>query len=246
MLLVERENEALKVLEELSRPGLRLVVVGGYAVSAHARHRFSVDCDLVVRKRDLARVASVLKKLEFSKSLERSGFDREYGGAFVRYVKKVGGLPVSVDLMVDSLVSRDTDGAWSYDYILSHSTVANVPSIQSSVKCRIPNRELLLAFKLHSARKADVRDIVMLDQNVDWEEVVRHLDRGDPEKLGSSLNRVLRALEDPRLVDSLKGAFSVKGSVQVQIERTREHLEGVIPKLDKAERGTGKHGSSNL
>lgn len=234
MQLAGRENEVLAALEELSRPGLTFVVVGGYAVSAHARHRFSVDCDLVVRKRDLARIGPILQRLGFSKRQEKSGFDREYGGGFVRYVKKVGGLPVSVDLFVDSLVCRDTDGAWSHDYIVSYSEVANVSGVQSSVRCRVPGRELLLAFKLHSARKADVRDIVMLDRDADWEEVVKHLNRGDPGRLRGRLNQVLQSLRDPRLANSLKGAFSLKEDAEVIIGKSKEHVERIISRVEKA------------
>ena len=48
MALVERENEILNTIKKMVETGLDFVVVGGYAVSGLARHRYSVDCDIVV------------------------------------------------------------------------------------------------------------------------------------------------------------------------------------------------------
>ncbi len=233
MLLAERENEVLRILDMVLRSGVSVIVVGGYAVSALARHRFSVDCDLVVVKKDVGRLESVIHSQGFSKEQQQAGFDRVYAGRFIRFVKKVAGLPVNVDLLVDSLVCRGTEGSWSFDYILSHSVEANIPGAQLSMKGRIPVRELLLAFKLHSARKADVRDIVTLTEDARWDRVLGHLNRGSPVKLRSSLNQVLRDLEDPRLVNSLKGVFSLKEDVVSAIAKTKEQVQRVMSKLEE-------------
>ena len=67
---------------------------------------------------------------------------------------RVYGLPVTADLLVGSLVCKATGASWSYDYIRRHSIVAEV-----SVRCRVPERELLIALKIRSRRRADLRDI---------------------------------------------------------------------------------------
>ncbi len=227
MRLLDRENEILKTLDELSRSRVRFVLVGGYAVSALAGHRFSVDCDLVIRQGELRQVETILASRGFSREQERSGLDKRYGGRIVRYVKRLAGLPVSADLMVNSLVCRDTEGAWSFEHIYSNSTMANVSGSQFSVKCRIPNRELLLSFKLHSARKTDVRDIVMLADGASWKEVPSHLNRGEPNKRAESLDRVLSDLQDPKLVSSLKGVFSIKKEVESMIEKALAQVKKI-------------------
>ena len=61
----------------------------------------------------------------------------------------------SADLLVGSLVCKATGASWSYDYIRRHSIVAEL-----SVRCRVPERELLIALKIRSGRRADLRDIV--------------------------------------------------------------------------------------
>jgi len=231
MKLVERENEILRTIRRLREENLDFVVVGGYAVSALARHRFSVDCDLVVPTERRAEFAEVLKRQGFSKHVQKTGFDAAYGGEFISYVKKVDGLPVTVDLLVGSLVCRATEASWSFDYISRFSVAATVPGYGFSVDCRIPERELLIAFKLHSGRRADVRDFVLLRENTDRGKVLKHLKRGDEQRLNGQIAAILRALEDKNLVDSLKGVFTIEAAVVKLIDNAKKDLQNIAQRL---------------
>jgi len=75
MDLVARENEILRLLNIVSKSGIDLIVVGGYAVSAHAKHRFSVDCDLVAKASDLRSLGVLLEKTK-STVVDSSGTSR--------------------------------------------------------------------------------------------------------------------------------------------------------------------------
>jgi len=145
----------------------------------------------------------------------------------VSYVKRIDGLPVTADLLVGSLVCRATGASWSYEYIRRHSIATEVSGIELSARCRVPERELLIALKIHSGRRADLRDVVVLVEGADVEEIVRHLRRGDLEKLRIQINRMLEMLRDPRLRDSLKGVFAIRRDVTDEIEKTRKALEKV-------------------
>ena len=231
MKFIERENEIIRVLKKLVEAGTNFVVVGGYAVSGLARHRFSVDCDIVIEKKDLEEFESVLVREGFTKHVEKAGFDEVYGGEFISYRKEVDRLPVTVDLFVGSLVCRTTDATWSFDYIQRHSIEANVPGMETSVSCRIPEKELLISFKVHSGRRPDIRDIVMLMENADFEKVLEHLKRGRIEALRDQINRITEALKDENLVNSLKGVFALSVDVKKQIENTRKDMESLLKKL---------------
>jgi len=226
-LFVERENEILKTIRGFADAGLDFVVVGGYAVSGLGRHRFSVDLDVVIDEKDLDAFTKILEESGFERHAERTGFDEVYGGRFVSYVKRIDGLPVTADLLVGSLVCRATRASWSYEYIKRHSMVAEVAGIELSARCRVPEKELLIALKIHSGRRADLRDVVVLMEKVDVEKVIKHLRRGDLEKLRIQINRMLEMLRDPRLVDSLKGVFTIRRDVTDEIERTRRTLEKI-------------------
>ena len=140
---------------------------------------------------------------------------------------RVYGLPVTADLLVGSLVCRATRVSWSYEYIKRHSIVTEVAGIELSARCRIPEKELLLALKIHSGRRADLRDVVVLMEKTNIEKVIKHLKRGDLEKLRIQINRMLEMLRDPRLADSLKGVFTIRRDVTGEIEKTRKALEKI-------------------
>lgn len=228
MKFLKRETDILKALKTLVETKLDFVVVGGFAVSGLTRHRFSVDCDVVVARRELEKLERILEREGFTKHVERAGFDEVYGGEFTSYKKEVEELPVTFDLLVGSLVCRATDAAWSFDYIKKHSIQANIAGIETSVTCRVPEKELLIALKIHSARKADIRDVVMLRERADFEKVLKHLRKGREEALRDQIIRVIQALKDPRLVDSLKGVFTLSIDVTKQIESTRKEMENIL------------------
>lgn len=231
MEFVERENELLKVLKRLTEEKLDFVVVGGYAVSGLAKHRFSVDCDMVVPKRELKKFEEVLQEEGFEKHIVKTGFDEIYDGEFVSYRKEVNGLPVTVDLLVGSLVCRATGAAWSFDYVRKNSIEANIAGIETSASCRIPEKELLIAFKIHSARRADIRDMIMLREDADLEKVLKHLRKGRTEALKDQINKIIEALEDTNLVDSLKGVFTLTVDVRKQIESAKKDVKSILESI---------------
>ncbi len=225
--LFERENEILKTIRAFADAGFDFIVVGGYVVSGLGRHRFSVDLDVVIDEKDLDGFTKTLEERGFEQHAERTGFDEVYEGRFVSYVKRVNGLPVTADLLVGSLVCRATGALWSYEYIKRHSIVAEVAGIELSARCRVLEKELLIAFKIHSGRRADLRDVVVLMEKTDIEKVIKHLRRGDLEKLRIQINRMLEMLRDPRLADSLRGVFTIRRDVTDEIEKMRKALEKI-------------------
>ena len=231
MAFVERENEILKIIQGLVDADLEFIVVGGYAVSSLARHRFSVDCDIVIPKELLNEFEKFLNEQEYKKHIERSGFDENYAGEFVSFERRVLDLPVTFDLLVSSLVCRATGASWSYEYIQEHSIEANIPGVESSVRCRIPEKELLIAFKIHSGRRADVRDVIMLVENADAEKVLAHIKRGDIEVLKNQLGKANDALEDKNLSDSLKGVFTLTVDVEKQITNSKKFVQSIFSRI---------------
>jgi hypothetical protein len=231
MEFVKRENEILRVLRRLTEEKLDFIVVGEYAVSGLAKHRFSVDGDVLISKRELKKLEGILKQEGFEQHIGKTGFDQIYAGEFISYKKEVSGLPVSIDLLVGSLVYRATEAAWSFDYAKKNSIEANIGGIESSIRCRIPERELLIAFKIHSARRADIRDIIMLREDASIEKVLKHLRKVKEEALKAQLKTIIEALKDPDLVDSLKGVFTLSADVKKQIESARKDVETILREL---------------
>ena len=219
-----RENSILDLLKKLHEAGAEFVLVGGYAVSALASHRFSVDCDIVLPKRSLDKIRRMLKAEGYKKEQEKKGFDKVYGGSYESYVKQIAGLNVTVDLLVESLVSRDTGASWSYREIKSKSNVETVVGVSMAVESLVPSREVMTAFKIHAGRLADTRDIVMMVEGVNWDSVAKFVRRGKLGAVKKNINKIIEILADKNTVDSLKGVYSKKGGVSRMIEVAIKHL----------------------
>ncbi len=227
MELVERENAITDILRKIEN--MDFILVGGYAVSSLTTHRFSVDCDLVVSKspKSLHAIKTLLKQEGYIFGVRKTGFDAVYGGEFENYIKKINKLHVSVDLLINALVSRYTNASWSYEYIKKHSIKSDI----GATICAVPDKELLVAMKIHAGRKADIRDIIMLREGCDSDKTLEHLKRGDTELLKVKLDAILKALDDERLVDSLKGAFRLKQKVEKDISAAKKFLEKIVTGL---------------
>ncbi len=228
-MLVDRENEIFNFLDRLAGSGIDFIVVGGYAVSALSRHRFSVDCDIVIHKENFDKIKNVLVGEGFKENTRKTGFDKTYGGEFANFIKKINKLPVTIDLLINGLTSRSTEAAWGFDYILKNSITAKIVGSQRSVSCKTPEKELLLAMKIHSARRTDIRDIIMLLENSDLLKVFEHIRRGNIESLKKNIGVIENALSDSKLPDSIKGVFSLQKRVDKEIEQTKN----LIPKLSQ-------------
>jgi hypothetical protein len=108
--------------------------------------------------------------------------------------------------MVDALGCRQTEAEWSYRYLSQHSVTEELRTGRP-VTARIPERELLFAVKLHSGRKADSRDLVVLAAGADFDRIATHLHRGESEKLAGRIETVLGRLTSEDFADAFKGVF---------------------------------------
>lgn len=75
----------------------------------------------------MEKLEAALEEADFTKHIEKAGFDEVYGGEFLSYKKDVDKLPVTVDLLFGALVCRATGAAWSFDHIKEHSVIATYP-----------------------------------------------------------------------------------------------------------------------
>ena len=146
---IERENEIFSILGRFNKAKLSYVLIRGYAVSAYMR-RFSVDADVCIEKKDLKAFREVLKEKRYG-LIKRMDLGNSYDGEFKCYTKKEN-LSVTVDLLINSVASRQTGGSISFSRIFENSKVMGIKGIEKEVKARIPAKEALIAMKIHSAR----------------------------------------------------------------------------------------------
>lgn len=225
---IERENEILGIITAVHKSGLNYILVGGYAVSAYM-HRFSVDADICIDKKDLASFRNLLKSKHFAMT-KRRDLEDIYRGEFECYVKKTK-LPVTVDLMIGSVASRQTNASISFQSLFNHSATKSITGTEKSIEARIPAKELLIALKIHAARMIDARDIVALCHNIDFELVTKFISIGNAKEVHNNLNRLLIAFKSDNFKDAFKGAFSIEKLPKDNIENAIKLIERLNNKM---------------
>ncbi len=224
----ENRSEALiELLEELERSDIGFVLVGGYAISQFET-RFSTDLDLVIAPHEYDEVVEFLKAHDFERRTElevpseETIYSRE-----IELFERTDGLPhpVGVDVLVNGLGCRQTSAEWSFDYLHKHSSITTVSGATRSTRARAADGEILVAAKLHSARKTDIADVLAATPSVDLEIVERHLHRGDADALQAQLDKALTFIEEGGLDHRFKSMFGRSSASAEDIETLREFLE---------------------
>ncbi len=204
MDLLKRENQIFDILQKFNDKKLEFVVVGGYAVSAF-KHRFSVDADIVIKDSSLESFKTLLEKEGF-----KEAFGKELTGIYSSKFKRYEKDKIFVDLMINALVSRTTDAAWGFELLYKNSVKRKISGIEKEVTARVPTKELLIAFKIHSGRLTDFRDVAALAKDISLEKVSTFLFRGDIKAINRHLKKLNATVHDKNFVDSFKGVFIEK------------------------------------
>ncbi len=207
-LLQIREREIFNTLKELK--GLKLVIIGGYAVNAYTLPRFSIDCDIVIKDdNELSKISSKLKALGYTRKSEKT--ELPYHGKFERFEKEIKtDFKVSVDILAGDVFDRQTNASFSSEWIFKNSSIKMLrgKTISEKLKIRIINADALFVMKAISCRASDIRDVFMLAphlQNKEWikEEVSKRHDFND------RLSKIREKINSKQFRDGLQGVFGL-------------------------------------
>ncbi|MGD0478453.1 MAG: hypothetical protein ABSB29_09855 [Nitrososphaerales archaeon] len=235
--LISREAEVLKTLRAIHQMREKFTLVGGYAVNAYSTlPRYSVDCDIVVANPQLEKFLSFFKSRDYTEkgTIYRNEIE---GIATRKLVKGPGEEQVSVDLLVDGVRCRQTGAVWKEEEVSKTSKELRVTSVNGSALSSVASRELLIAMKLHSGRDTDLRDVVMLTRDANWERVRELCHRGSTEKLISQLRRDVETLGERQFEDQLKSAFASKQNESQRIGRALMEVSKLLNELQKRKSG---------
>jgi len=226
VIFEEREKLVFELLKKLK--GVNFVLIGGYAINAYTLPRFSVDCDLVVRnKKDAEKAASILKENGF---LERKEAENVYGGKFLS-LEHSKEPKATFDILYGEVFDRKTGKRVSADLLFRHSAKRTVFGKGSPIRieCRVADPEMLVAMKMLSARKADIRDVFMLHSV--------KLNAGKLEELfreiripKESLEETRKTIKSVQFADSLAGVYG-----KIQEEEFQSTMKKILRTLKEAE-----------
>ena len=223
--LLAREKEVIRILKVLGSQSNNFAVIGGYAINALTSHRFSVDCDIVVDSKGMKEVAAILDKEGYKAlKVEKQPI---YGVKMKRYVKPAGFKHVSVEIFPKEVSCRQTDGTWSFEYIMKNSTRQISIGMTDSAEAMVPKKELIMAMKIHAGRDTDMRDVTMLSERADWKAMKDFMSCGDLNKVKKQIESAIKIINKPQFASSLNAEFGLRYDVSPLIKRTTEGLKKV-------------------
>ncbi len=205
--LVKRENRIFEVLQDFLKNSLHFVIVGGYAVSAY-KHRFSIDADLIIKKEDREKFGDLLKKKKFLRIINKK-LDHVYAAEYVRFETREKP-PASIDLLINGIGSRTTNASFSMEQVEKHSKKRRIVGTEKEITALVPDKEVLIALKLHSGRLTDFRDVAALCQNVDIELIKEFVKVGDRKILAQNIENLMSLIDNEDFINSFKGMFQEK------------------------------------
>lgn len=222
----EREKLIFRLLDVLKQ--LEFVLIGGHALNAYVPPRFSVDCDLVLRKRKVvAQIEKVLSGQGFKKVSE--GKTTPAGGEFTVYTQGIRNTRANFDLLLGAITDRISGASFDAKWIFDRSRIRTVWARASplSVRIRTADPEVLFIMKLLTARKQDIRDAFMLAQlDLDWEYIRGHLSEKPQEVVEKGAQKCRVLISSNEFRDGLHGVF---GKVEEGVfERCKRRLEDFI------------------
>lgn len=224
MKLEEREKEIFDGLEKIAKYG---ILIGGYAMNAYTPPRFSVDCDIALKK-NVKHVEEILTKNGFEKT-GHGKLQSPYAGEFLRFEKG----KAFFDLLVGGILDRQSNAYFPYDFIEKNSkekeTVGR--TITTRIKMKIANPEVLFIMKFASCRRQDIRDIFMLSNlKLDAEFIIATIKK-EYKKTLPNIEKIRKAVNDQKFKDALQGVYGLLP--EVTFETTKNNLLKILDSLEK-------------
>jgi hypothetical protein len=209
-LLQVREKEIFRILFILKDKDF--VLIGGYAVNVYTLPRFSVDCDIVIRRESLRVIEKILigqGYVECNKDL-----DLPYFGKFKRFEKRLDeNFFVSIDILVDEIKDRQTGSIFSADWVFANSHIKKLrgKTMFEELNIRVLKENSLFVTKMVSCRKTDIRDMFLLVSEIkDFSFVKKEVSARCSFEERKEIFK--REIESKQFRDGLQGVFGVVDS----------------------------------
>jgi len=160
----EIEERSLKdlreILKDAKRWGLKILVIGGYAVRVYTvGYRYTKDIDMVVNKEETGRFSALLKGLDYR--VRRTKFG-------ISGTKKVNGGDIKLHISIGEIYDESTNNR----YPVSEDTFSNFKTLEvagfyerDNLKFMIPvisTEELLILKLMMKPRDKDIVDLIGL------------------------------------------------------------------------------------
>ena len=175
------------MLQEARKQGIKLVIIGGYAVAAYTRgYRYTKDIDLVADKPTVGKLKGLLKSLDYSVR------DTEFG---IAGSKRLNGGFIDLHISVGRIFDISTGKEYPVDSSLFKNakllTVRGYVSKATSLKAAVVDLDTLIVLKtMPVGRNKDAVDLLSLLRD---------------QRKEIHLNVLVQRAEDAKLTEHLLG-----------------------------------------
>ncbi|MBI4454259.1 hypothetical protein HY636_06465 [Candidatus Woesearchaeota archaeon] len=203
-MLELREKEILLTLEKIK--SCEFVIIGGYAVNTYTQPRFSVDCDIVVKNKEEAlKIKQLLMKEGYAQ--KEVNLNIPYASDFLCMIKRVDDFSVPFDIMIGSVIDRNTKSRFMAALIFENSEIKKLKGKINpiEIELKIAKPEILMIMKLAASRTSDLRDIFMLlEGNIELERCLLMIKEYN---LKASFEKFREFVNSKSFKDNLHGVF---------------------------------------
>jgi hypothetical protein len=201
-----REREAIEILEDWDWSD-GSCIIGGYAVSAYGRPRYSRDLDFVIPTASSEDVLGHLGELGFAVRAIRKP-DRP--DAFRDSLRLERG-PLAIDLMIGYVRDRDTGASVSWQWITNGARKMRLILLTGSTRnlVTVVRPEVLWTLKVIAGRNQDLGDLFAISSEaINVEEIREFLAKMDTPALREKVkDESLRLGSDRILMESMSARF---------------------------------------
>jgi hypothetical protein len=193
---VARESQAIAFLDSFPR-NVEPILIGGYAVAAYGRPRFSVDVDLVLPSGQRQAVESWFAEegIRSRETLKAGIAGREISKLLITRDL------VSGDVYFGGLRARETGAIVEYDWIARRPRRERLTLTTGATRrpFSVARPEALWVLKLLAGRPEDLTDLFVISEwPVDSSDIASELERLEDSRVRSHLNGVASRLATDR------------------------------------------------
>lgn len=202
-------------------------IIGGYAVAAYGKPRYSEDVDIVLPRGAEGHVTNWLVGQQFHPEDAPNDWAQNYTGTFRRWKKG----HVTIDLLVGSVRDRDAQVDIPEPWITSGSTKQRLILLDSSTRKDVPiiRKEAFWVLKLQSGRATDLGDLFAIhDQAFKSREVRECFQAHWCPTLKRKLAKVKLQLEDKKTYRDTLSRLELGSPEKPANKRTWENFKNAV------------------
>lgn len=229
---VKREQAVLRLLDEWPW-NFGGTVIGGYAIDAYGKPRYSDDIDLVTPEASTGKIIGWLTEMGFKIENYNVPNSQNYAGKTFRYVNGV----VTVDLLSGCVRDRDAKVDIPETWIAMNPKLDRLFTLSGSTVKEIPiaRTEALWALKLQAGRDQDITDLFsIMNIPVKSKEVRDMFLKLWTEDLANKLAKTVKRTEAQKVYEDSMSRIAMKQTEKSRNDwkRFQDIVVRMIPTLD--------------